>query len=352
MSTFVIGYRPRTIAHPSKLPERHQVEALQLLDRVIPVTGELEFSHVTDYDDPFYGVDLETSWEELLQLDAALQAFPSEQVILQRVTADMEQPPTTVTGQITEVPEGAVWFGSEPGSVNASGCKFGRTHRFPYWEYETFRKHAGRQFMTAGVEPDDGTASDADAALSMGHFRDRFFVKSATTKQFAGASELHGSLGDLDDPPRLLGDGMWDSGLWMLEGHSNTLLVQQFVDMRFEYRFWVADGRILAGAAPVEWFTPFNGRGEVLDTRLVEVRGSGEDVVERPDVVDELHSFAADVAAEFHAEDPDLELFVLDVAMGPDGPLVVELNEPGAAGLYAADPVRIATGFREVVESR
>lgn len=145
-----------------------------------------------------------------------------------------------------------------------------------------------------------------------------------------------------------------------VEGSADTLLVQQIVPMRFEYRVFVVDGHPVTGAGCIEEHTPLYADPAtsfsplVREHRRYTVPGS-EDEAEllatadptpteplqaRPDVVERLVAYAGEVAAEIAADgSPWGRGYVIDVALDDeDTPLLIEANGLTNAGLYATQP--------------
>ena len=120
-------------------------------------------------------------------------------------------------------------------------------------------------------------------------------------------------------------------------------LVQQWVPMTYEYRFFVVDGKLVSGAGCVEEFTPFNHAGVFpFDPQMRERRGNGiaahgnTPVEVREDLVQRYTEFATEVADVLPAH---MNTIVFDVALNADTgePLVVEFNTLPNSGLYASD---------------
>lgn len=124
------------------------------------------------------------------------------------------------------------------------------------------------------------------------------------------------------------------------EGHSNVFLVQERIPLVHEYRFFMAGPSPASGAGCIEDFTPLDGHGEAFDIRVEGVRGSGT-VENNAAMVGALKSFAGYAGALLHAQAPELgHAWVMDVALNPATGefVVIELNPPRNAGLYASSP--------------
>jgi hypothetical protein len=130
--------------------------------------------------------------------------------------------------------------------------------------------------------------------------------------------------------------GVFDWHLARFEGLPKALLLQDQVPMAFETRLFVVGGEVVAGAGCVEAHTPLDADGDFVSSLLEAKRNQGP-VLTHPHTRDVLVDFGRGVAKAAAAE--GLTDFVLDVALGPNGPLVVEFNPGHNAGLYAT-PIR------------
>lgn len=119
-------------------------------------------------------------------------------------------------------------------------------------------------------------------------------------------------------------------------------LIQEWVPMTHEYRFFIVDGRTVTGAGCVEEFTPLNRLGDTFDPQMRAHRGNGiasvaDSRVElRRDLAQQYLDFIAPIAGEL----PEgMNTVVVDVAMDArmDTPLIVEFNTLPNSGLYASD---------------
>lgn len=140
-----------------------------------------------------------------------------------------------------------------------------------------------------------------------------------------------------EDPATIL-TALIDEGDWTvirLEGVPGAFVAQEALPMSYEYRLFIVDGQVVAGAGCVEEFTSLDARGQQFDTRVRRSRGTfsayPSPVEDRPDVVAELVEFGSTVAEAFGGT------VVADVAQSDRGPILVELNGLPNSGLYASD---------------
>lgn len=126
------------------------------------------------------------------------------------------------------------------------------------------------------------------------------------------------------------------------EGEPGALLVQDIVEMTHETRFFVIDGTVVCGAACIEDHTPLeNTDGDRLRP-VFEIHRNGGDIVHDQAAAAKLLAAAERVTADILSEQPALQHFVLDLALGADGqPIAIEMNPIGASGLYGISAGRL-----------
>lgn len=122
----------------------------------------------------------------------------------------------------------------------------------------------------------------------------------------------------------------------MQEGRRDCLLVQEFVAMTHETRFFVVDGEVICGAACIESDTPQqNQNAATMPSRFEMSRNSGV-ITDDPEASLALHNFAQQAVREISAEAPQLKSYTIDIALNENRePLVIELNRISGSGLYA-----------------
>lgn len=331
--TVLVTFRPRAIHPIENLAPEHHAPARALLERVKTVVDAPEFSEEADK---------ESSWEELSRLAAGLEAFPAETTWVAEVTGDGLGAPVPREGNTNELPESFdIHWG--PGT---EGVRFRHSlgnEVFAYWEYEAFQKAAGRQNVVCGYAM-DGEGVDVvdigEALAAQSVEPGRLFVKGTRSKSLAGTAVIK----DSGDYKYLSFDHEYaEAGLWRFEGTPGLLLAQPYVPMAYEYRFFIINGRPVAGSSNEPTLTPFQHQGR-FDDRMRETTG---ELAAEPRRLDAYRELATRVAAELWVEDPSLTGYVLDVATGPEGPLVVELNTLGASGLFAVDPGHVAAALNQ-----
>lgn len=114
------------------------------------------------------------------------------------------------------------------------------------------------------------------------------------------------------------------------------------------------DGELVSGAACVEDHTPLDrpdGDGVIVSDLYEERRNSGKMVID-PATSAALLELAGRFVSEMSAEEPLMLNYSLDLAMTPDGPVVIELNAANDSGLYANDAGVIMRAELRQVERR
>jgi hypothetical protein len=324
---------PRRASAPAPRSEDHLAEERQ---RNFRRTWAEHISPVTDGSD-----DFEEFYEEAARLDAALYAFLPRRVWM----AEYQDRTARNLGTGEVVPLDQVQhlrrYGGQPSSWSTGVppvTSEGAVER--YHEFAAFTENAGRPVIVAGHDIEGRGIELLDAIRQVAaDGYDKVVVKVTKAKQGLGIIDV--SDGRLDDAE--LTRKLYDVLDWALMSHGgrvNAFLVQGFVPMRFEYRFFVVDGLPVTGAGCIVAHTPANHRWESFDHRVQEHRGNADSpVVENEAAVRQLTTFTAKVAKQWKQERPDLGTAVIDVALNEQNePLVVEFNGILNAGLYASDP--------------
>jgi hypothetical protein len=217
-----------------------------------------------------------------------------------------------------------------------------------YFEHSAFQAFAGRRVAISGFRT-TGEPQLCDTIRAFAGRTGSAFVKVVRPTK-GGITTVPVTSGATDDDilDTMYDDEFFGGALIHAEGRPGTFLVQERVEMRFEYRMFVVDGRVVTGAGCVESFTPGTRRDTgPFDCRVQEYRGRSE-VIHAPGVVHTLREGAeAFLAAYTRSGDAGSE-FVLDMALdGAGRPLVVEVNGIRNSGLYASDPVAVIAALQE-----
>lgn len=133
-------------------------------------------------------------------------------------------------------------------------------------------------------------------------------------------------------------DALFHSMEWAavhLEERLGQLLLQDYVEMQYEYRIIVLNGFPVCGAGCIEFFTPLNNEEVIFDCKLQARRGDDHPVVKDERIVQQYWLFALQFCREMGIERPELLNYSLDVCMIDGKPSVIELNAFQNLGLYA-----------------
>lgn len=211
-----------------------------------------------------------------------------------------------------------------------------------YFRNPGFHAHAGRVMEFATYDDMNGDLSIPPAENLVEVLKARrdagqaeAFVKIAATKRGFARVPLAG-LSDRQINQALLERFDWT--LIEIAGRKDAILVQDCVTMKHEYRMFVVDGQLAAGAGCIEEFSPLHNRGDKFDPRTREVRMSehGRSAVEeRPDIVSRYVTAAPQIIGDLIRGNPEMRTFVLDLCLINDQVAVVELNPPRNSGQYA-----------------
>ncbi|MHB1665862.1 ATP-grasp domain-containing protein [Thiomonas sp.] len=220
-----------------------------------------------------------------------------------------------------------------------------------------FQQRAGRKLWLAGIPAADsgsprfdrwiGGKADPDAisvaeTLLEAHRQGlrKVFLKINLAKYQTKALALPDTL-DRAGAERLVFDTLGFT-IAHLEGFGNVVLVQEWVDLRKEYRCIVIDGRIVSGAGLIPAFTPLDRRtDDVWDRQVLGRQEDNEPVLMLLDTEwSQLQRFAEETAQAM-AKRHGLRHYTLDLAFVGGSPCVVEVNPPYNFGLYANDPARV-----------
>ena len=327
---------------PLPLPELDEVDAAtrtRFEREILPLWVAYLKEHARPSDEP---TDFEIFVEQVARLQAALQYYTPDKIWLYWVG----HPATNLETGRTRPRQDLVDAGArEYGIIHRHDHSVGELNRQQalaeaYAHYDTFTRHSHRRTVLAGFNPDDPNCVDMVDALQdlQSQGVERAFVKTSVAKYAANFVPLN------SNDYEYLRAEVFEAFDWALihfEGKSDAFLVQEAIDMQYEYRFFITDGHIVTGAGCVEEHTPLQNSTQ-FDPYMRRYRHDPQDpVVIQRGLVQQYREFADLVVRQLAAEIPELHDYVLDVTLTQDGPAIVELNGLANAGLYAADPARI-----------
>lgn len=292
-------------------------------------------------------IDFEDWVENAVRLDSALRLAPERLALVGK-----DGYARYLDGRDVTIGEVALFLGAWSNGDDAvrSGGVFAR---YPYSkdfrgdcvlaqnyvESEVFRVHAGRGFRLCGRRemPEDRVELDIFEALADAY---RAGSREVLIKVNLPKYALFRFSIPSDNPVAIeqhLTDEHFDFGLALvhLAGRDKMFMVQDKVKMTYEYRVIVIDHEPVAGAGCVEAYTPLDNEA-TWDPKMEELRSSG-DVEHRADLARNYQSFAKQFTQAYKAERPLSGNYTLDLAVGEEGILAIELNPLKNYGLYAMD---------------
>lgn len=219
----------------------------------------------------------------------------------------------------------------------------------PLLMHPVFVQNSGRWVSLAGYssEPDEFEPEHDLVQLILSRARTgvtRVVVKFAARKTGVFTIELWETMTAQDVTTLLMTAGDEHVG-WQiirLDGIRDQFLVQDWIDMTYEYRLFIVDGQVISGAGCIEEFTPYDriSPDSCFDTRVRKHRGHGivadkdSEITRDPVLVGEYLDFGDAVAAA-HGGTVGIDV-ATNAATGEV--VIVELNTLPNSGLYASNP--------------
>lgn len=294
------------------------------------------------------GADFEDFWEDAIRASAALRAC-REQALPLTLPAPGERPdPDRRLGPVSYAEEGR--------------------HGSDVWLFpDALRDHGGRQMArvwvreTPGLAPDDQESAEREQERRIAAqgpnspCPDDLYgallwlwargvrtavVKSGVRKSGVSVVPLSPTIRELRET--LMRDDVLCWATIPEAAPAAGFLVQEWIPMDYEYRFFVVDGELVTGAGCVEEFTPLDHdpRDGVFDPQMRKTRGNGiaadtDAPVRRClGLVERYREFLAPIAATLPCGQRTV---VIDVALSSGAPVIVEFNALPNSGLYSSD---------------
>lgn len=310
--------------------------------------------------------DFENFTEDAYRLDAALKGFGAENVWITGAT-----PTSTLlkTSEMMNANSGEIWDCPFDQQMAGYGFDYYGLQRSTwthmgspllqeriadqYMHSYTFQKFSGRNMELAGYYSKRNDIFTVIKKMYDTGTR-KFFIKLCQAKagifryEFSEKDETNGIL--TIETIRNIMDLEISDYVMHLMGNSNVFLVQEDVEMMYEYRIFMVEGVPVTGAGCIPEYTPLDNLGDDFDPSLRKHRSQSNPIEPLPAFVDVYRTFAEQVSHEFADEIPQLRNYVLDVALIPDKdlgftPIIVELNGSLNSGLYATRPVAVTTAM-------
>jgi hypothetical protein len=216
-----------------------------------------------------------------------------------------------------------------------------------YWQWDAFQRFAGRDVIPTGFGSSIQGRDIMNEIFSLYQQGvDRFFIKGTQSKSGIWVIELSENL-TYEEVYKIVDEEL-EWSLVRNEDKENCFLVQPYLFMRNEYRFFVVNNTLVTGAGCIEEFTPLDNQAQ-FDNRMREHRNwKNESVTSQSALLDTYIKFAENVVQQLASEKPEIGSYVLDVAVGMDKkPVIVEFNSLLNSGLYASQPTRVVAALVE-----
>lgn len=297
--------------------------------------------------------DFEYFVEEAFRLHSAVTSFGEGNIWLWHVVGTQAgQAQNLATNQWKPVDElvkaGASRYGALPGNSHMPWTTNGVDD---YCVLETFKKNSGRVTGIGGFNDLTDESSSMEETLKL--IKEAGATNALLKRRHAKLPLLPMNLESWTAGDSVMSALDPESGWGLIndEGVKDAYLVQEVIPMTYEYRFFVINGHAVTGAGCVEEFTPLDNKGEDFDSRMREHRSyeCPSPVESRPDILAKYDGFVQRVIAEMLLERPDLNRYVLDVALGKnDEPVIVEFNSESNSGFFACRPVRVTAALAKL----
>ena len=276
--------------------------------------------------DPY--ADVEDFWEPLARSAAAVRAAQKLGSSIEFTEPGYEWDDQSMARRL-----GSVWSHEED------------KHQIdPILMHPMIKEHGGRWMSLAGISDEEPLENDlVDLALGRAALGiEKLVVKMGASKTGLFTIDLHAAItADEIYSQIYAADGY---ALIHLVGLPNTMLVQDWVAMEYEYRIFIVDGKVISGAGCVEEFTPYSreNTSTSFDSRMRRIRGNqiaGDESTEvriRPGRVDLYLEAAQRWAAQYQGT-IGMDLATVKRADGSQQIVIVELNTLPNSGLYASN---------------
>lgn len=127
-----------------------------------------------------------------------------------------------------------------------------------------------------------------------------------------------------------------DWGMFNLMNNRPSQLVQEFKQMKNEYRFFVINGELVSGAGCIEEHTPLANTKQF--NTLVEEYRSKSEITDNPVLIERYLKLATEIVALTTETEPTVKSYSLDMCLYEDDTIgMIERNEYHNSGFYAQD---------------
>jgi hypothetical protein len=210
-----------------------------------------------------------------------------------------------------------------------------------YWEDPAFRNALTRSFIVT-----DLPGAEAEVKRLHAEGKDAF-LKSTKQKHYIGRI-------DQGVPFHEAMDGM----VYSFMDLEDCLMVQEAVEMNFERRFLVMNGKVVT-QSPVAWHLTPMSRGDILEETGFSVEDlhyetpKSREARFNPSATERMTKVAQAIADASDNPNLCIDLAIMGSDLDNDPIEVIEFNpmQPGACGLYGCSPKKIAAAVWGVMDS-
>ncbi|MFC4225463.1 ATP-grasp domain-containing protein [Lysinibacter cavernae] len=302
--------------------------------------------------------DVEEFLEEACRLDAAIQVFGENNVILKRTDGRKLWAKREEQAPLSAELEDCVILGGQMDTALRTDPRLA-TERLAdkYMFSKTFTQNSGRKtYLTTFDDYHDDEPKAARSAFKAlyGSGVRRMVAKAVVAKQGFRVVDLTHTRDEAEGWQTFVSETF--EGFTHSHG-DESILLQEWVEMEYEYRIFVVGHELVTGAGSVVEHTPLDNNGLAFNTTLRRHRIDYDPCAdpaleEQPEVVTRYREFGERMANAFRAERPNMPHYVLDVATVNGETVIVELNGLRNSGLFATDHVAVVKALRRFEEEQ
>lgn len=294
---------------------------------------------VLDIEKSYSGFDLEDGVEDIIRLYSAIHAIGEENVWIMSLSfSTVTNISSGVKSSINELMEEYELFHVGGIPIDCmSPFVFENPVKNDYWNSQVIRNHMGRKtHIFDNVDP----YNDESNVEHLFDFINKEFSHKNIVMKVIGKGKLplffSGSTHNFES----------DVINWLanVTGHSSVdILIQEKVNLGYEMRCFVKQGKVITSAGAVESHTPLNSINSSFHNNLFEEKRNDGNII----IIDKAQhkimiDFANEVAEKLEKEDYLDSYITLDIGWNIDSnkPLVIETNPVSSSGLYGTSVIK------------
>lgn len=137
-----------------------------------------------------------------------------------------------------------------------------------------------------------------------------------------------------------------DWGMYYLLSGKPTYIVQEYKQMKYEYRFFIINGKLTSGAGCIEEHTPLANTKQF--NTLVEENRNNSPIEDNPNLIQRYITIAENITSLTNETEPQLKNYTIDLCLYEDDTIgMIERNSSSNSGLYAQDLNRIVQALKK-----